>query len=705
MMTLLWRAFILAAIVQLCSVIVVYSSSSDFEELAFSEETHDMLCTNALTSESGTNMPWFLNVIHDGIFTVNITAMRQYYAAGDGDRTMDFMDVRLVGRNPVYFAAAREASMALIEHLPPLMRDPSSPIAALVEMMEPPLCIDSSAGRILRGTGGSGSTAGTQKGVEAAVYSRYHRGIRDTTSAPAAPASPSAAAAAGMRKLWFEWCLLPAPCTARGRDAVEGEEASADESEHLCRIKVNPLHDYCIVLPKLVRPVNPDSKAAGAVVAVSYEVTVPALGSTWVFEQLEVVGRLLVRSLHQLVSFIDANEKAGVRFMALIDQAVAAANRGDVPHCLRAVALLPLTLVRPVVTTPEVVWVGQQALQLVRSLPTYVVCALCSARIYSGAAELAESVVLQSLLMMTSGIALGAVTLLFVLYSTVQQMIPLPRSVTPFVSSSLLGLGVLLPAALIGRSAAYFLLRHVVVQYLVEFWNNGVFGVSWLGKAYIGLYAVGAVGIMRWFRLFSEDSISRWVLAQTIRALGLYVLAVPLLGEGGDGTSGVSTSSSLRIGNVEVCGLVMLLICTYDWCCTSLPSWYVTIVGQYFQKPTIKYSGRRRLTDEEYEAEGRDYTAQALKDLRKQLASNPTYTARLSDRLYRDGKYLQSNMLKRFANGDYKGLPPGASVVYAGAPRGWMEKGWGLLLFVVPVAMAAGAAAAYATATYWLPQR
>lgn len=239
-----------------------------------------------------------------------------------------------------------------------------------------------------------------------------------------------------------------------------------------------------------------------------------------------------------------------------------------------------------------------------------------------------------------------------------------------------------------------------------------MFGLPWLGKAYCSLYALGAVAVTRWMRLFTDDSSSRWVLNQCVRGLGLYLLLGTMMGGTGAmepldlgagaamDSAAYSSSTSLCIGNVEVCAALTAAICAYEWCSNSLPSWYVSFVGQYLQKPTIVYSGRRRLTAEEYEAEGRYYTEKALRELQQQLADDPKYTRELSDKLYRGGRYLQSNMLRRFAHGDYDGRPGSPSgVVY----RGWWGGGkgtWRVLLWVLPVALAAGAAAAYGT-THW----
>lgn len=205
----------------------------------------------------------------------------------------------------------------------------------------------------------------------------------------------------------------------------------------------------------------------------------------------------------------------------------------------------------------------------------------------------------------------------------------------PF-ANSLFGLLLLFPAALLGNSTTLYFIKRFFSEYVLIFWREGVFGISWIGKVYVGLYVLGCMAMSKYFRVFGHDTYSRWCIIQSLQAC-----AVVLVLHG-------STSA-------EITWPLVALLYSYDYLASNLPSWYVHVAG-YMTPSSTRYSGRIITTDQ-YEAEGKYYTEKALKELQQQLAEDQRGTDRVSDTLYRDGKHLQASMIKRFANGDYSGLP------------------------------------------------
>jgi hypothetical protein len=205
----------------------------------------------------------------------------------------------------------------------------------------------------------------------------------------------------------------------------------------------------------------------------------------------------------------------------------------------------------------------------------------------------------------------------------------------PF-ANSLFGLFLLFPAALLGNSTTLYFIKKFFSEYVLLFWREGVFGIRWLGKLYVCVYVLGCVAMSKYFRLFGHGTYSRWCITQSLQAC-----AVMLVLHGS--------------ASAEITWPTVVFLYLYDYLAANCPSWYVHIAG-YMSKSSTRYSGRV-ISKAEYEAEGRYYTEKALKELQQQLAADPRSTARVSDSLYKEGKHLQASMLKRFANGDYSGLP------------------------------------------------
>ena len=205
----------------------------------------------------------------------------------------------------------------------------------------------------------------------------------------------------------------------------------------------------------------------------------------------------------------------------------------------------------------------------------------------------------------------------------------------PFMGS-VMSLIFIVPASMLGNTATLFVLQKVFLEYLVSFWHNGFFGYPNLGKLYVFVYILGSIAITKWFRLFADDTYSRSLLTLAVKLSGIVLL--------------LHGSNS-----IELCIGYIIIVFVYQYLAYNCPSWYVHIVG-YMQTPSYKYSGKR-ISIEQYESEGKYYTEKALKELQQQLNKDMKYTNHVSDNLYRDGKHLQSNMLKRFAYGDYNGMP------------------------------------------------
>lgn len=205
----------------------------------------------------------------------------------------------------------------------------------------------------------------------------------------------------------------------------------------------------------------------------------------------------------------------------------------------------------------------------------------------------------------------------------------------PFINSAL-SLFLLIPASLYGNTATLYFLNKFFIEYLYAFWEYGMFGITWLGKIYVMLYIIICIILTKWFQIFELDTYSRWCLIQCIKCIGILFIL---------------NSSTI----LEINWFIIIILFIYDFIESTFPSYYVHISG-YFTKPTYKYIGQRKTMDQ-YEAEGKYYTEKALKELQQQLANDKKLTTKLSDNFYRDGKHLQSNMIKRFANGDYNGLP------------------------------------------------
>jgi len=468
-----------------------------------------------------------------------------------------------------------------------------------------------------------------------------------------------------------EWCSLSPPCSDLIQYSVYGDR---------CVIKINPNHQYCIQIPKSMTISNKTHSIDDKMSAngIQYEAKTPLLASNWlwhsIYNTLDISDMNNMNDMNggkqspiditilywdtllvEVNSLYNSYIKNTISVSSVMNSGVIIMGIG-VNFCSELPGLIISIVVWSLKCIPFVDSISHILLYCINTLPSYIVYIILGLHIFNNAEDVySESIMLQFVLMSTCGIFLSALTFLFLMYSLVKTMLVLPKNI-PFLSS-ILSIGILIPAAMLSNSTWFYLIKKVLMVYMIDFWNYGVFGIDWLGKLYIFIYITGSIICTKYFKLFEDDSYSKWILVYFIKSCGIYMIIYIFMNNDYYYNDIYIQCSNTSTYNIEILIILLLGIFIHDWCRYNLPSWYVTIMGLYIQTPTYTYSGRKLLSKGEYESEGRYYTEKALKDLQQTLQKDLPYANKLSDKLYKDGKYLQSNMLKRFAHGDYMGIP------------------------------------------------
>lgn len=581
---------------------------------------YDVICPN-------TDDPR-IYLLSNGYISINNSVSFQ---ANDVGAEINLMDVRLLSKNPHYYVFGKQVYAYLLDKISLKSANPHSQwnkllnwIAGYISSM--PACLDGYGDIVTEGLAGR---------------------VPGETS---------------------EWCSLSPPCSDLIQYSSYGDR---------CIIKVNPNHAYCIQIPKLLTasdklPLTTDKMLA---YNIQYEVQTPLLMSNWLWRSLSTaIGfssfdediyrtysvmtvvktywhafRDEIESIHNSFTRNTLSVSSGMNSAAVI-MGIFVNFFAEIPSLVCSVMMTSLHYV------PFVDRMSALFLYGINSIPSYVAYILIGFHLFNNAEDLySESVLLQFLLMSTCGVFLSALTFLFLMYSLVKTMLVLPKNI-PFMSS-IISIGILVPAAMLSNSTWFYIIKKVLLVYMIEFWNHGIFGVDWLGKLYFFVYVAGSIICTKYFKLFEDDTYSKWILIYFIKGCGISMIVYIFVCNDYYNQNQYVQCSDVSTNNIEILSIILCGIFLHDWCKYNLPSWYVTIMGLYVQTPTHVYSGRKLLSKGEYEAEGKYYTEKALKELQQSLQKDLNYANKLSDRLYKDGKYLQSNMLKRFAYGDYMGVP------------------------------------------------
>lgn len=257
--------------------------------------------------------------------------------------------------------------------------------------------------------------------------------------------------------------------------------------------------------------------------------------------------------------------------------------------------------------------------------------------------ELSESILVQYLASIVISLFVAVFWLLFVVFKTATS-----------VFRSNIGILETFAGSYIQTSSALFMFMYFftsltapdvwkyVFEHVLLFWNEGAFGVYWVGKAYFLFSVVVSILLTKYFHLYEEDSYSHWVLRNLIKCIGTLILskATP-----NSTVSIIFILLGLKIDDILY--YIFRLQMSAD-VASKPPSYY--------------YSGDHLLTSEEYHSHGDIYTKNALEKLRQHMRVNPGNVDKITNRFLAEGKGDLAMQMERFIQGRCSGLPEAASI-------------------------------------------
>lgn len=311
---------------------------------------------------------------------------------------------------------------------------------------------------------------------------------------------------------------------------------------------------------------------------------------------------------------------------------------------------------------------GMEPVRRLLSLPVHLLCLGLGLLITLHAQDLADMRTVQVLVEAAFGLGLAVLLLAFVLYRPIERLLSRYGGVVA---------GAFFPYSLL-TTLCSLLYRHPallrqLLSLLTAFWEDGFFGLPWLGKAFFLSFVLLSVSICQAFGWFHEDSESRIrpCMLWAVRAVGLGLLA--------------QGSASRDISVLLVCaGLVLPAVLPY-WDLGLLvlearrQSW---TEGRSLARPARGSKAAVQLTSRATKA--------ALDSLREHLRAQPADLHRCTDSLQAAGdKRLEAALLMRFAEGSYTGVPRVTEDDDESAAGGWRTS-YGVLLAVAVAVLAAG---------------
>eukprot|EP01031_Cornospumella_fuschlensis_P034059 gene34059-41224_t len=276
-----------------------------------------------------------------------------------------------------------------------------------------------------------------------------------------------------------------------------------------------------------------------------------------------------------------------------------------------------------------------QGLALLRNflelVPMHLVCFLAGLFVVIHARDLAESQMVQTFIQATVGILLATVLLLFILYR------PIERIVSRYAGIATM----LFPFSILSTvvSAVYRnpWVAKQIFFILVDFWREGAFGLPWLGKAYFGSSILFACCSSWYFNWFDMESRFFPVMLYTVRLFGLLLLY--------NGTA----SKDLAVLSVAL-GVLSEQIYPYA------RIWGMVMEAQMQGMSGARHSVRK-ISPEQAAEVSKKATKEALEKLRQHLQENKQELYKVSDKLTEGDKKDAAQLLQRFAQGQYGGVP------------------------------------------------
>jgi hypothetical protein len=255
--------------------------------------------------------------------------------------------------------------------------------------------------------------------------------------------------------------------------------------------------------------------------------------------------------------------------------------------------------------------------------------------------EFASSVLFQYVLAATFGAILAVVWVGLIVYRTAEN------ALKGTLSALAPGLGFLFVG-----SSFYFLqqpaFRQLFMTSTIYFWNEGLFDIKWLGKAYFITSIVVSVTLTYVFGLFQPKTTSGYVLESLIKMLGMLLLAQ-------------STS------NVELSSVVVL----YGLCQEHI-SYYLFYSGLvYASYKQQSHLGTTYRNMNELQPIVTENTRKEVEKLRLFLQNNPSERQKYVNRLSQGDKGEVATNLTRFTHG----LHHLANTPLVPGTKSWQEAG------------------------------
>lgn len=257
-------------------------------------------------------------------------------------------------------------------------------------------------------------------------------------------------------------------------------------------------------------------------------------------------------------------------------------------------------------------------------IPQYLFNLIVGTILLSDADSIASSKIFQFFLVSTMGMILALAWIVVAITSTFSNTM---KQYVPYSQSGGIVASILMFSYFLKNSY----LQTVFITELWKFWDEGWFGLWWLGKAYFLASVIVAYFLMWMFSLFTPKSTSLTALRYSIKLIGVLLLV--------NSTSNKELSIFI-IAGVSAKEVIGHFLWTFHLYLNKSPSHYTT-----------------KMTMSEFEEQGKLHTDRALLDLKRFLLENPKEADKYFDRLREGGKHDQAKMMQRFLNESYPGRP------------------------------------------------